>query len=90
MLFMTSLIDLELDKPRHHREAKSSISTLTSAVTDLLTTEKFNIPTPCKCIFFFLWPTKLLCYITAALQNTIFFLHGWQLRDAQHHQNPAL
>ena len=50
----------------HHRDATSSIFTsLTLAVTDLVTTGKFNLPTPPATFSFPLWSRTLLCCVIA-------------------------
>jgi len=57
----------------HHRDAASSISTfLALAVTDLVTTGKFNLPTPPTTFSFPLWSRTLLCFIIAG--NFLFAL----------------
>jgi len=64
----------------HHTEVASSISTfLSSAVTDLLATGKFNFLTTATAFSFVLWSTPLLCCIIPALRFAIFFLHSLQM-----------
>ena len=57
----------------HHRDAASSISAfLTLAVTDLVTTGKFILPTPPTTFSFPLWSRTFLCSIIAG--NFLFAL----------------
>jgi len=73
------------DEQCHHRDAASSISTfLTSAVTDLLTTGKFILPTH-------------YIFISFVVQHIIMLYNSWHFsfctvsrRDTQQQQNTAL
>jgi len=65
-----------------HRQLRgSSISTfLTSAVTDLLTARKFNLPTPETAFLFILWSSAIFSCKISASRFPYFFLDSLQKR----------